>query len=54
MQENWVQPLVWEDRLEKGVATPSSILAWKIPMDRGSWQLYKVHGVSKSWTGLSS
>ena len=39
--------------LEKGMATPSSILAWKIPMDRGAWQV-AVHGVTKSWTQLSS
>ena len=29
--ETWVQPLGWEDPLEKGMATPSSILAWEIP-----------------------
>ena len=27
-----------EDSLEEGVATHSSILAWRIPMDRGAWQ----------------
>ena len=31
MWEIWVQSLVWEDPLEKGKATHSSILAWKIP-----------------------
>ena len=31
MQETWVQSLGWEDPLEKGKATPSSILAWRIP-----------------------
>ena len=31
MQETWVQSLGWEDPLEKGMATHSSILAWKIP-----------------------
>ena len=31
LQEAWVQPLDWEDPLEKGKATHSSILAWKIP-----------------------
>ena len=31
MQETWVQSLGWEDPLEKGKATYSSILAWKIP-----------------------
>ena len=40
-----------EDLLEKGVATYSSILAWRIPMDRGaSWAT--VHGVAKSQTRL--
>ena len=31
MQETWVQSLDWEDPLEKGMATHSSILAWRIP-----------------------
>ena len=31
MQETWFQPLGWEDPLEKGKDTPSSILAWRIP-----------------------
>ena len=31
MQEIWVQSLDWEDPLEEGMATHSSILAWKIP-----------------------
>ena len=31
MWEIWVQPLGWEDPLEKGMATHSSILAWTIP-----------------------
>ena len=30
----WVQSLGWEDPMEEGMATHSSILAWKIPMDR--------------------
>ena len=37
MQETWVQSLSWENPLEEGMATHSSILAWKIPMDRGAW-----------------
>ena len=37
MQENPVLSLGWEDPLEEGMATLSSILAWKIPMDRGAW-----------------
>ena len=31
MQETWVPSLGWEDPLEKGMATHSSILAWEIP-----------------------
>ena len=31
MQETWVQSLGWEDPLEKGMATHSSILEWRIP-----------------------
>ena len=31
MQEMWVRPLGWEDALEKGMATHSSIPAWRIP-----------------------
>ena len=31
MQETWVWSLSWEDPLEKGMATHSSILAWRIP-----------------------
>ena len=31
MRETWVRSLDWEDPLEKGMATHSSILAWKIP-----------------------
>ena len=35
--------------LEEGMVTRSSILAWKIPMDRGAWQV-TVHGVAESRT----
>ena len=31
MQETWFRSLGWEDPLEKGTATHSSILAWRIP-----------------------
>ena len=37
MQKTLVQSLAWEDLLEKSRATHSSILAWRIPMDRGAW-----------------
>ena len=37
MQEIWVQSLGWENPLEGGMAIHSRILAWRIPMDRGTW-----------------
>ena len=37
MWEIWVQSLGWEDPLEEGMATHTSILAWRIPMDREAW-----------------
>ena len=40
--------LGWQDPLEEGMETHPSILAWRIPMDRGTWQA-TVLGVSKSW-----
>ena len=41
--------LGWEGPLEEGMTTHSSILAWRIPMDRGPWRA-TVHGVTKSRT----
>ena len=52
VQENWVQFLGWEDPLEEGMATHSSILAWRISMDRGAWQATGC-GVAKSQIQLS-
>ena len=52
MWETWVLFLGWEDPLEEGMATHSSILAWRIPIDRGAWWA-TVHGVTKSQTQLS-
>ena len=49
MRETWVRSLAWEDPLEEGMATQSSILAGRIPMDRGAWWT-TVHGVAKNWT----
>ena len=49
MRESWVRSLDWEDPLEEGMATHSSILAWRIPMDRGAWRA-TVHGVAESRT----
>ena len=53
MQETRVQSLGQEDSLEKGMATHSSILAWRIPWtERGAWRA-TVHGVTKSQIWLS-
>ena len=49
MRETWVPSLGWEDPLEEGIQTHSSILAWKIPMDRGAWRA-TVHRVTESDT----
>ena len=46
IQETQVQPLGWEDPLEKEMAAHSSILAWSKLMDRGAWQA-TVHGVTR-------
>ena len=46
MHQTWVRSLAWEDPLEESMATHSSILAWRIPMDRGACQ-DAVHGVTK-------
>ena len=53
MRETWVPSLGWEDPLEEGMATHSSIFAWRIPMDRRAWQA-TVYGVAQSQTGLSN
>ena len=49
MKVTGVQSLSQEDPLEKGMATHSNILAWRILMDRGAWTA-AVHGVTKNWT----
>ena len=46
-----VLSLGWEDPLEEGMVTHSSILAWRIPMDRGAWWAI-VHEVTKCQTQL--
>ena len=60
MQERQVRSLGWEDPPGVGNGNPlqysffffhSSILVWRIPMDRGAWQAI-VHGLAKSWTRL--
>ena len=47
MQETWVPSLGWEDPLENGKATHSSILAWKIPWteEPGGLQSMGLHGL---------
>ena len=47
MQETWVQSLGWEDPLQEGMATHSSILAWRIPdgFRRAWWAT--AHGVTE-------
>ena len=45
--ETWIQPLDREDPLEEGMAAHSSILARRIPRDRGAWQA-TVHRVTES------
>ena len=45
MQETWVRSLDWGGTLEEGMATHSSILAWRIPVDREAWWA-TVHGVA--------
>ena len=47
MQETPVRSLGQEDPLEKGMATQSSILAWRIPWTEETGEF---HGVAKSWT----
>ena len=46
MWETWVPSLSWKDPLEEDMATHFSILAWRIPTDRGTWQV-TVHGIEK-------
>ena len=53
MPEIWVRSLGGKDSLEEGMASHSSILAWRNPMDRGTWWAV-VHRVTKSQTRLSN
>ena len=50
VQKTWVQALRQKDPLEKGMATHSNILAWRInSKDRGAWRA-TIHGVAKTLT----
>ena len=53
-RETWAWPLGWEDPLKEGMATHSSILAWRILIGRRAWWtvVHGVHGVAKSGTQL--
>ena len=50
-QETRVQCLGQAVALEEGMATHSSVLAWRIPMDSGAWWAL-VHSITKNQTGL--
>ena len=49
MQETWVRSLDWEDSLEEGMTTHSSILVWRSPMEKYAWWAI-AYGVAKSQT----
>ena len=51
MRETWVRCLNQKDPMKKEIATHSSTLTWRIPMDGGAWQA-TVHGVVKIQTQL--
>ena len=53
LEETQVRSLDWEDPLEKGMFTYSSILAWRIPWTEETGRL-QIHGDTKSWTQLSN
>ena len=55
IQETWVQSLAWDDPLEKGKATHSSILAWRIPWieEPGRLQPMRLQRVRHDWSYLA-
>ena len=55
MQETWVWSLGWKDVLEKGMATHSNILAWKIPWKEESGRLQSMESrrIGHSWNNLA-
>ena len=56
IEETWVQFLGEENPLEEGMATHSSSLAWRIPMDRGAWLAAVREGsqrVGHDWSDLA-
>ena len=53
MWETWIRTLGWEDPLEKGAATHSSILVWRIPWTEEEPGRLQTMGFSKSQTQVS-
>ena len=53
MQEIWVQSLVWEDALEEGITTHSSVLAWEMPRTEGAWRAAEVDAAEATWHGMA-
>ena len=49
MQETQIWALGWKDPLEEEMATHSSVLAWRIPMDRGAWESMGLQRVGHDW-----
>ena len=47
MQKTWVRSLGWDDPLAEGMSTHSSIIAWRIPTNRGAWQ-----AIVLTWTWI--
>ena len=52
MRETWVQSLGWEDPLDTGMATHSSILAWRIPWGRGESDMTERFSLLFSHVGI--
>ena len=50
MQDTWVLSLGWDDPLEKGMATHSSILTWRIPLREKPGRLQSMEGHKESDT----
>ena len=53
IQKTRFRSLSQEDSLEMGIATHSSVFAWRIPRTEELGEIQSVHGVAKSWTWLS-
>ena len=54
MQDTQVRSLGWEDPLEEDMATHPTTVAWRIPVDRGAWQLYSPWDRKESDTNVTS